>query len=93
MATKAEIIEKLGAAGIPHDPSAPVATLRDLLHPEDKPATIEETPAPQVDDARKARWDAFLATAEEQRKKEGTIHIFLAQKERGEFDVIPDNFA
>lgn len=45
-----------------------------------------------ADSALQARWEAFLARAEEQRKRDGTHHIFLQQKERGEFDKIPESF-
>lgn len=43
-------------------------------------------------DPRQAEWEAFLVQAEEQRKRDGTLHIFLAQKEAGEFDTIPASF-
>ena len=46
----------------------------------------------EVQSDLQAAWEAFLATAEEQRKKDGTLHIFLAQKERGEFKEIPESF-
>ena len=51
------------------------------------------TKAPKVDADRQARWDAFVAKAEEQATENGTLAIFNAQKERGEFDKIPDSFA
>lgn len=47
----------------------------------------------KVDAGRQARWEAFLASAEEQRKRDGVHEIFLSQKANGEFDVIPDSFA
>lgn len=48
--------------------------------------------SPKVDSDRKARWAAFLDAAEEQRRKDGTSHVFEAQRARGEFDTIPDTF-
>lgn len=94
MATKADIIEKLTAAGIPHDPNATVASLKTLLHPEDQSAMADaqEPPAPKTADPRQVRWDAFLAKAEAERIEDGTHLIFLAQKHAGEFDKIPDSF-
>lgn len=94
MATKKDIIAKLGAAGIPHDPNASVASLTALLHPEDKEGLtdVKEAPVQKVNPELQARWDEFLATVEEQRKRDGTYEIFLAQKERGEFDNIPASF-
>lgn len=96
MATKKQLIEKLTLAGIPHDPESTVPTLKALLHPEDQSIadTVDEKSAPKskIPAELQAKWDEFLAKAEEQRKKDGTHEIFLAQKERGEFDTIPRTF-
>lgn len=94
MATKKDIIATLGAAGIPHDPNASVAALTALLHPEDKEAVknVREVAPPKVAPELQARWDEFLARAEEQRKRDGTHEVFLAQKARGEFNTIPASF-
>lgn len=58
----------------------------------EKTDTTEPVEAPKVDGALQARWVAFLATCEAEAVKNGTTHIFEAQKERGEFDVIPSSF-
>lgn len=52
----------------------------------------KEKETPKVDSELQAAWEKFLAVAEEQRKRDGTLHIFEEQKERGEFDTIPDSF-
>lgn len=41
---------------------------------------------------RELRWEAFLVRAEEYARKEGMLERFNNQKERGEFDVIPESF-
>jgi hypothetical protein len=41
---------------------------------------------------REVRWDAFLVKAEEYARKEGMLDRFNTQKERGEFDTIPESF-
>lgn len=58
-----------------------------------KEGEVSAVPAtPTVDAELQARWDKFLASAEEQRKRDGTHQIFLAQKAAGEFDTIPASF-
>ena len=55
--------------------------------------TEEKAPAtPAVDSELQARWDAFLAKAEQDSIKNGTHAIFLDQKSKGEFDKIPESF-
>lgn len=78
MATKAEIIDQLVAAGIDHDASASKAELEALL-PEggDSHAPTE----------REVRWAAFLANAEKQNPTK-----FAEKKAKGIFDSIPDSF-
>lgn len=58
------------------------------------PAPVEEkeTRRPKVDGELQAAWAAFLEKAEAQAEENGTLHIFNAQKERGEFDTIPRSF-
>lgn len=48
--------------------------------------------AASVDGELQAAWEAFLERAEAQRIEDGTHHVFLEQKERGEFDTIPESF-
>ena len=90
MATKKEIIETLGAAGIPHNPSDSVAILKSLLHPEDAPMadTIEEDEAPtqKVTKEQKARWDAFL-----EKHKAQSPEKHAARLKAGELEM-PVNF-
>lgn len=98
--TKKDIVAKLGAAGIPHDPAASVASLASLLHPEDSVdvSKVKDTPAPKVAPELQAAWDAFLEKARNSRSEVRTQNgvsprdIFDAQKERGEFDTIPQSF-
>lgn len=52
----------------------------------------KEKETEKVVDALQEAWEKFLVVAEEQRKRDGTHHIFLEQKERGEFDKIPQSF-
>lgn len=49
-------------------------------------ADTKETKKVVVDPEREARWEAFLAKAEKDNAQ------FSAQKEAGDFDVIPDSF-
>lgn len=53
-----------------------------------KETKTESTVNPELQQA----WDSFLARVEEQRKKDGTLEIFEAQKANGEFDTIPESF-
>lgn len=41
---------------------------------------------------RQQRWNAFVAAAEAQATKNGTLHIFKEQQERGELDTPPADF-
>lgn len=47
----------------------------------------EKDDAPKIDANRQAKWDAFL----EEARKVNPVR-FDAQKENGEFDVIPNDF-
>lgn len=88
---KEDIIKGLTDKGIEHDPNAPKGTLKALLDTHTNTEPVEEDPvdpnAPE--DPRKAAWEAYLVTA---RAKLRDTVIFDAQKARGEFDKIPDNF-
>ena len=55
-------------------------------------APVEVSPEVAPSDDRQARWEAFLVKAEAQAVKWGTIDIFNAQKNNGEFSTIAPSF-
>ena len=87
--TKKDLSAALTKLGVPHDSSASIPALKGLLPAghELLGETISSNPPQEVDSERKARWDAFLATA-----REVNPARFDRQKENGEFDEVPDSF-
>lgn len=82
--TKADMSAQLKAAGVAHDPTAPVATLKALVDalPENK-GVVTETDG----QSREDRWAAFLVEA-----RKVNPERFDRQEANGEFKTIPDSF-
>lgn len=89
--SREDIIAGLTDKGIEHDPNAPKGTLKALLDTHTSTEVVPEDPidpnAPT--DPRQEAWDAYLVKARASRRDP---EIFDAQKARGEFNKIPDNF-